>query len=282
MTGVGEMTQAGGMIRVNGVAQAWVSALDRGLGYGDGVFRTLRLTVAGVSNWAEHYAALHDDAARLGLRCPAAEVWQADIAALAAAYGPGVVKCVLTRGCGARGYAWPQKAEETRIVGWSAAPQYPAAWYEHGVRARVCTLRLGLQPALAGIKHLNRLENVLARAEWQDPAIVEGIMLDAEGRVIEGVMSNLFWLAQGLWHTPALHRCGVAGVTRGRILRLLAQQGRPAAEVDASLDSLLAAEEAFMCNSLMGIVPLAVLDQQCWSDFSASARLRRALEEVSP
>jgi 4-amino-4-deoxychorismate lyase len=141
-----------------------------------------------------------------------------------------------------------------------------------GAVLRVCDLRLGLQPRLAGIKHLNRLENVLARAEWSDPAIHEGLLLDQDGWVISGCMSNLFVVRAGELHTPCLARCGVAGVTRARLMRLAAEAGMRVQEVDLDLAALLAADELFLTNSLIGLWPVARLQARTWREHPVSAR----------
>ncbi|MNV85640.1 Aminodeoxychorismate lyase [compost metagenome] len=118
---------------------------------------------------------------------------------------------------------------------------------------------------MAGIKHLNRLEQVLARAEWQDAEHAEGLMLDASGRVIEGVYSNLFLVQDGVLLTPDLSRCGVAGVMRAELLAQAEAQGMRCDVGDIALDALLQADEVFLCNSLYGVWPVRALQQHRWS-----------------
>jgi 4-amino-4-deoxychorismate lyase len=119
---------------------------------------------------------------------------------------------------------------------------------------------LAEQPTLAGIKHLNRLEQVLARAEWSDPAIAEGLMLDQSSRLIEGTMSNVFLVRGGVVYTPRLHRCGVAGIVRELVLQRLAAECAPVREADLTLDDVSAADEVFLTNSLIGIWPVLKID----------------------
>ncbi|MBI5331226.1 MAG: aminodeoxychorismate lyase [Betaproteobacteria bacterium] len=256
-------------VLVNGLPAATVGALDRGLAYGDGVFRTLRVA-DGQPVWLEeHLARLAMDASRLGLPCDEA-AWRADLAALTLP-PQGVLRLTLTRGEGPRGYLPPHPVRPTRIAAcWR--DELPVA-PESGIHARVCRLRLARQPALAGVKHLNRLENVLARAEWDDPAIQEGLLLDQEDRVISGVLSNVFIWRGGELLTPRLDACGVAGVTRARLLRLAPEAGFPVREADLGLDDVLAADEVMCCNSLIGLWRIARLEGRAWGAAVVSGAL---------
>ncbi|MEQ1669070.1 MAG: aminodeoxychorismate lyase, partial [Sulfuriferula sp.] len=205
------------MMLVNGDISAQLAANDRGLSYGDGVFRTMLMRAGNINNWSMHYAKLAKDCMQLALTCPDKSLFENDILYLSAQQD-GVIKLTVTRGVGARGYAPTAGAPVTRISTWSALPAHPQHARDTGIRARWCQLRLGRQPLLAGIKHLNRLENVLARAEWQDTDILEGLLLDEAGHVIGGTMSNLFIIKGRQLYTPDLTACGIAGVTRDRIL----------------------------------------------------------------
>ncbi|MDP2030040.1 MAG: aminodeoxychorismate lyase [Thiobacillus sp.] len=264
------------MIRVNGQTTDWVSARDRGLAYGDGVFRTLRTQAGQPVWWEDQYAKLAADCAALMLDCPDQAELRAEVCQVAET-GQGVVKIVLTRGAGARGYALPAESATTCIVLASALPHHAQVFGD--IRARWCDLKLARQPRLAGIKHLNRLENVLARAEWDDPAIAEGLMCDDSGAVIGGVMSNVFWIKDGGLFTPDLSQCGVAGVARMRLLRAAAHLGirthidcfRPA--------DILAADEVMICNSVMGVRRVARLDDMNWSPAGWTPTLNNALYE---
>ncbi len=263
---------------VNGVAGASLDLFDRGLHYGDGVFRTLRLEHGQPRWWREHLAKLADDAIRLGIPCPDPTMWQADLASLGGRPGDGVLKILLTRGTGPRGYRPSERAQPNRILILDPAAPASDAWPGHGLNLRVCALRLAAQPALAGIKHLNRLENVLARAEWDDPEIHEGLLLDAAGHVVSGVMSNLFVWRSGELRTPRLDQSGVAGVARTRLLRLAAAAGFSVRETEISLADVLAAEELMVCNSLIGLRRVARLGDRVWPESVVSARLAGLLD----
>ncbi len=151
-----------------------------------------------------------------------------------------------------------------RILLGNPLPSYPAANAEQGVRLFPCATRLAEQPLLAGLKHLNRLEQVLARGEWQDPAFAEGLMRDQSGRVIEGVYSNLFLLKDGVLTTADLSRCGVAGVMRAEVLEQARRLGISCEVRDIGYDELLGADEVFLCNSLYGIWPVRELAASVW------------------
>jgi 4-amino-4-deoxychorismate lyase len=242
----------------------------RGLHYGDGIFRTLLLADGAIDDrdgQLEHLAA---DAARLALDVPA--TLAADLDALIAGHREGVVKLVLWRAAAGRGYAPATGAAE------SLALLYPpmtvvSGRHEHGIVAMRSLVTLGAQPLLAGIKHLNRLEQVLASREW--PAGVdEAILGDEHDHPICGTRSNLFWVVRGVLHTPELGRCGVAGRMRARLLETAARLGVSIEIASHRWAALLAADEAFVSNSLIGVWPLRAIDAR---DYGAPGPVARAL-----
>ena len=266
------------MILVNGRPEHGVDARDRGLAYGDGVFRTLRTESGQPLWWPDHYAKLAADCAALALECPDEAELHSEVCQVAEAE-QGVVKIILTRGVGARGYAPPPRQASTRIVLSALLPDYAHAATPDAVVARWCTLRLARQPRLAGIKHLNRLENVLARAEWDEPAIFEGLLCDDSGMVVSGVMSNLFWISQGELFTPDLSACGVAGVARTRLLRAATRLGIPIHIDRYPPAAILAADEVMICNSVIGLRRIARLDDASWPAAGWTEQLKTALYE---
>jgi 4-amino-4-deoxychorismate lyase len=266
------------MILVNGLPAENVNALDRGLAYGDGVFRTLRTHAGQPLWWRDQYAKLAADAAALALACPDEAGLRAEVCQVAEA-GQGVVKIMLTRGAGTRGYAPPAVQACTRIVLSTPLPPHARPDAAVDVTARWCSLRLARQPRLAGIKHLNRLENVLARSEWDDPEIFEGLLCDDSGAVIGGVMSNLLIAKAGELFTPDLSQSGVAGVARARLLRAVARRGIPAHIARLSPDAILAADEVMICNSIIGVRRVACLDDVTWSPAGWTDTLKTALDD---
>lgn len=262
---------------VNGAASDMVSIHDRGLTYGDGVFRTLCIRAGQLIQWPRHYRKLQQDCAALGLPCPDAALLLEELQRLAAQQPDAVAKIIVTRGVGARGYALSKDIAPTRILSLAPVPTYPVEFYERGIRLRICDLRLGHQPKLAGIKHLNRLENVLAAAECSDPDIPEGLLLDIANNVIEGTRSNLFIVRNGELFTPDLSQCGVAGVQRERVLEWAAAHGVPCRVVRFGLAELLAADEAFLVNSVIGLWPVRELQYRVWSAHPMSAQIQEWL-----
>jgi len=269
------------MILINGVPGDVISVTDRGLSYGDGVFRTFIVREGRPQHWPRHFARLRNDCAALGIACPEEAVLRGELEQVARHEPDCVVRITVTRGPGLRGYAPPSPANPTHIVMTSARPQYPPELAVRGVKARICTLRLGFQPALAGIKHLNRLENVLARREWNDPAVAEGLLLDVEGNAIEGTMSNLFIVEHGILVTPDLSRCGVAGVTRERVIESAARHGVRCQVTHVTRERLLQADEILLVNSIIGVWQVRELDDKIRAPGSFVERVRQWLDEES-
>ncbi len=270
------------MMLVNGTPAQTIPADDRGLAYGDGVFRTLRCVNGNPLHWARHYAKLAHDCERLGIVCHSEALLLAETRVAANGFADGVVKITVTRGSGKRGYAPPEHPVLTRIVtAGSFTPSRAAAGEGGGgggIQVRLCALRLAHQPALAGIKHLNRLENVLARGEWRDPGIREGLLLDCDGNAIGGTMSSLFIVENGALLTPDLSRCGVAGVTRERVIDA-AKTLRLTCRVEhIPLQRVLDADEFFFVNSLIGLWPVTRLNLRVWATGRLSEVLRAALQ----
>ena len=264
---------------INGLSSDLISIRDRGLLYGDGVFRTL-LARNGIALQRQlHLEKIRNDCVRLGIVCPASSLLLAELDGILASHPNGIIKLIVTRGQGSRGYAPPHDAQPTHIWDVATAPLYPEEWCSSGVRVRVCDIRLSEQPRLAGIKHLNRLENVLAAAECTDSEIAEGLLLDTQGRVIEGTRSNLFLLRDGCLITPKLDRCGVAGVQRDRVLAYAQEQGIAVQIRDVMLAEVYLAEALFLVNSVIGVWPVRALNERSWSDFSFVSRLAAALEQ---
>ena len=242
---------------VNGVTTEQVSVLDRGFSYGDGLFESIRLVHGRAPLWPRHMHRLVDGCARLQIPPPdTLQLWS-EAQQVSEGLAQSVVRITVTRGIGERGYVLPVSPQPRRVVVAFAAPMPGDDIQSDGLHMRVCDLRLAEQPLLAGIKHLNRLEQVLARAEWSDPAIAEGLLRDGHDRVISATMANLFAVIDGVLLTPALERCGVAGVARAEVLAIHSQ----AHVVELSLQALSAASEIFLSSSVRGILPVQSLDE---------------------
>ena len=269
---------------VNGVPGNTVSIRDRGLLYGDGVFRTLRVIQGKALHWSLHYLKLKRDCTALGITCPDEVLLCAELDKVLAQHPDGVVKLIVTRGESGRGYTPSADVPPTRIWDFSPLPDYPPELMTQGIKARVCNLRLSVQPRLACVKHLNRLENVLAAAELDDAQLhgdqaAEGLLMDADGHLIEGTRSNLFLVIQGQLVTPDLARCGVAGIQRGRVMAWALQHGMTLQVRDVVLEEALQADELFIVNSVIGLWPIRELEQRHWSHFPVAAQIRCGLDQ---
>ncbi|WP_209287831.1 aminodeoxychorismate lyase [Marinobacterium alkalitolerans] len=245
---------------VNGQPATTVSITDRGLAYGQGVFETI-LVYQGIPCLLDaHLTRLEQGCARLNI--PAAGLRQQlleDLQVLKRPSDSAVLKITVTCGSGGRGYATPETPAPTRILNLSPLPDYSDN-PDQGINVRWCETRLVCQPALSGIKHLNRLEQVLARSEWHDPRIREGLVCDTRGYVVEGTMSNLFMVSGSVLHTPDLSQAGIDGIMRNEIIRAARQAGLKVEVGQYSPQQVEAASELFLCNSLIGIWPIIRLE----------------------
>jgi 4-amino-4-deoxychorismate lyase len=263
---------------VNGEPAESIPADDRGLNYGDGVFRTLAIRAGCAAMWRQHYAKLASDCTALRIAAPAESDLLSDVAHISSRMPDCALRITVTRGSGGRGYAMPATVSPRRIVSASSLPDYPEQFAISGVNVRYCEQRLATQPSLAGIKHLNRLENVLARAEWNDPEIAEGLLCDSDDNVIEGTRCNLFLVEGGGLVTPDLSRCGVAGVMRDAVIMLASQHGMPCRIESVSRSRMAAASEVMLVNSIIGIWPVARLERHEWRQFPVAMRLQQWLD----
>jgi 4-amino-4-deoxychorismate lyase len=257
-----------------GRVRLWVEPEDRGLAYGDGVFETLLVHLGEPVWWQEHWQRLLLGARRLGLPVPDEAEVRHECAVLVGDARRAVLKILLTRGSGGRGYRPPADATPTVVLSRHEAPAAPA----RGLHLRWARTTLAIQPALAGIKHCNRLEQVLARAEWQDEDIDEALMCDGEDRVVGATSANLFAQVGGRWLTPSVERCGVAGIARGWLLANLPG----AAVADLSGAEVSQADALFLCNAVRGILPVRRLGMREWPRSDAVAAVRARLAEAQP
>lgn len=262
---------------INGLPSDSIKANDRGLMYGDGVFRTVLIRHGKPLNWQKHFVKLQHDCAAIGIVCPTIQLLTKELEQLAQSKPDAIAKIVITRGAANRGYAPAANPQITRILSAADIPEYPDSYATQGINMHVCKLRLGHQPRLAGIKHLNRLENVLAAAEWNDANIAEGMMLDQDGHIIEGTRSNLFMVRDGKLFTPDLSKCGVAGLQRERVMDYARQQRMICKITEITMDELLAADEIFVVNSVIGLWPVREMTRFSCKKFPVSLQIQEWL-----
>ena len=268
------------LVRLDGqpaaTADACVPVLERGLHYGEGLFETIACVGGQPRLLERHLRRLRLGCERLGLDPGDAAALGHEARELAAGPSQAVIKLLLMRGTAvARGYALTGGERTRRIsLRYAWKPEDPARM-EQGVRVRFARLRLGENPALAGIKHCNRLEQVLARREWSDPAIAEALMFSRSGALVSGTMSNVFLVHDSKLLTPLIDQCGVAGIMRGLVLEIAAANGISAEERRLEGADVAAAEELFLTNALTGICPVSELE----GVRRAPGPLTRALQE---
>jgi len=243
-------------ILINGQYQNHISALDRGLHYGDGVFETLKVIKGHPLRLQQHLQRLQHGCERLRIPQPPLSVIMDEIKLMTRDDTNTVLKIMITRGQGGRGYRVPEPAQASRILIRYDMPSYPSDYYQRGVAVGLCASTLSCNPRLAGIKHLNRLEHILARDEWQGDSISEGLMTDPQGFIIEGTMSNVFLVNNMRLVTPDISSCGVAGIMRQQVLELAQDLGISIDITQVDRDELFNASEVFLTNSLIGIWPV--------------------------
>ena len=237
----------------NGLAAAPELAENRGLAYGDGVFETL-LVIDGKPLWStEHLRRMAQAAAKLGLHCDEQLIGAEVDAVSRRSQGRGVLKIQLFRAAGGRGYHGASEASERLLSLW---PAPVSAVWRNGAKVILCTTRLSENYQLAGIKHLNRLEQVLAAREIQRAGADEGLMLDTSGALIEGGRSNLFAVRDGILLTPSLLKSGVRGIMREKIIAAAADLSQPVKVCTLFPSHIVSADELFLCNSVFGIWPV--------------------------
>jgi 4-amino-4-deoxychorismate lyase len=238
-------------VLIDGVEADGNWLIERAFQYGDGLFETIAVIDGLPQLWDAHMARLAEGCRRLRLPLPNFPRLADECRRLCAGHSRAVLKVFWTAGRSERGYRRPEPLAPQRVVRRSTwpVPQPNPGWV-----LRQCRHRLSENPALAEIKHLNRLDQVVARTEWDDPAIDEGLMLGQDGRVVCATMGNLFLQRGDSLSTPAVDRAGVAGVVRDLVLKIAAEAGQRV-HVDAiSLDQVRAADALFLTNSLIGVV----------------------------
>lgn len=267
------------MILINGKNCTQLAISDRGFQYGDGLFETIEVLNGRLIFVEQHCQRLIMSCQKLLIPVPDKKILINEAERLIKNIHHGVLKIIITRGKGGRGYALPDIIEPTRILSLHPYPNYSPSFQQYGITARFCQQRLGLNPTLAGLKTLNRLEQILARAEWNTPDIQEGILLDLNNYVIEGTMSNLFFVQNNKLYTPSLTQTGIAGIMRDFVLQMVFAYG---IEVEQGLftpEQLLAADEVFMTNSIIGIWAVKKIETQTFNIGNISRSLQNSLEQ---
>ncbi|MET0292562.1 MAG: aminodeoxychorismate lyase [Steroidobacteraceae bacterium] len=251
---------------------------DRALHYGDGLFETISVRNSRARFLDLHAARLDDGCRRLGIVCDAGASLASSVALLGAEARDGTLKVIVSRGdARVRGYA-PRGDEQSRVFSY---------WYPGAVAAptqdlevALLTHRWGENAQLAGMKHLNRLEQVLARRELAASGAGEGLVLSSNGLLSSGTQCNVFlWFGDSLV-TPRVDRCGIAGVMRAVVLREAARLGLPVQVADLPVSALAQASALFFTNARIGLQFATRLEGLRFERPDALLRLAAAVEAL--
>ena len=265
-------------VLLNGTPDQRVSPFDRAVHFGDGLFETIACRRGRPRFLSLHLERLLLGCNRLGIDPGNRDEIGAEICALAREVENAIVKVILTRGTAlARGYGVTGREKATRITFRYAWPPETPTESQDGIRARTAKLRLGENPALAGLKHCNRLEQILARQEWADPGIAESLLYSSSGSLVSGTMSNVFMVEGSVLRTPRLDLCGVAGVMRRVVLREAGRAGIPVQEDVLGVEDVQKATELFVTNARIGLWPLRELDGRGLQPGPVTRRLQQLM-----
>ena len=244
------------MYLINGEFTANLPVSDRAVQFGDGCFTTARVKNGSVRFLGQHIVRLQQACEKLLIPFREWSLLEREMQQLAAAESQAVLKVVITRGSGGRGYSAANCLQPTRILSVSAYPSFYPQWREQGINLVLSPVQLGINPHLAGIKHLNRLEQVLIRTHLEQTQAQEALVLDSDGWLTECCAANLFWRKGFQVFTPYVDKSGVNGTMRQHIIACLADSSWRVAEVRERLDSLAQADEVLICNALMPVIPV--------------------------
>ena len=256
---------------------------DRGFRYGDGVFETIAIRDGQARLWGRHANRLAAGCTRLGILPIDADAWYSQLVAALSVSGidahRATARLVVTAGSSERGYTRPNDASPGVYVEIAPAAAQDDSLYADGAVVRRCATRIGWQPQLAGFKTLNRLDQVLARREWSDESVFEGLMCDRDDNLICGTMSNVFIVQGNRILTPALTHAGVAGVMRGLLIELTALTGDAVIESHIGWQDVRDCDELFLSNSQFGVVPVRRCGDARWPVGARARAMRAALFE---
>ncbi|NKB37023.1 MAG: aminodeoxychorismate lyase [Gammaproteobacteria bacterium] len=267
------------MILVNGKPEDTLSLGDRAIHYGDGLFETIAVEHGLPLAWDDHMQRLQKSCLQLGIDCPDPASLLLETVEIAGDRELLVVKIIISRGSGGRGYTPAEKGTTGRIVLAYDWPDYPKEFAQVGIEAAISSIRLGHNPLLAGLKHLNRLEQVLLSRELAAKDKPETLVMDIDNQVIEGSKSNLFLVSNQKVMTPALDQAGVEGVIRNALLKIADELLMERQIGRFSLDDVFNADEVFFCNSIAGLWPVRRIENTEFALGPVSLKLQQVLQE---
>ena len=253
---------------INGEFKDSISVYDRGLAYGDGFFETMlwdsleekNETNVGVEFWLRHLRRIKDGCQLMQINLPFDEeiIRQRNLILKASLKEKksGLLKMVVTRGVGGRGYKFERNMIPTIIFLSLPKPKVKKEYFKQGVVVKICKTQLSKNTNLFGYKHLNRLDSVLARSEWEDKNIFEGIFVDSKRNILEGTMTNIFFVHEKTLITPPIIDSGINGVMRQVIIdkakfffdKLVIQK--------INLRDVEKFDQMFLTNSVLKVIPV--------------------------
>jgi len=274
---------------INGIASDYLTINDRSIHYGDGLFETILCNNNKLYYWSQHFQRLQDSAQQLKIACPQEQVLLDDITRLIEENKPEsdsksgskssskseaawAIKIIVSRGAGERGYKFSKNITSSRLVLLSSLEAEHSSLLSQQLLSGelfICKQQVSINENLAGLKHLNRLENVMARNEWNDKDrnnFIDGLMLNANQHVIEGTMSNLFAIKDKQLFTPDLGLSGVNGIMREIIIDLASKNNIKTSLINLTLDDLTAMDELFISNSLIAMKAVTKLGDSLYKD----------------
>jgi len=237
---------------INGKINNEISIADRAFNYGDGIFTTAKISHGQIEYLAQHIARLSTSCDVFSINFSQKEDLILEITNQAKLYEQGVIKIVITAGQGGRGYSRKGVGKSNIVISIHDVPPHYEGWQEEGINLGIATHQLGLNPMLKGVKHLNRLEQVLIRAELDQQSKDDLVVTNINNQIIEASAANIFWFKDEQLFTPNLDESGVFGIIRQQVIDSTSDINI----VKADIKVLEEATAIFICNCVMGIIPV--------------------------
>ncbi|WP_338804984.1 aminodeoxychorismate lyase [Xenorhabdus griffiniae] len=253
---------------INGNQCDHIPVNDRAVQFGDGCFTTIRVEQGIPALLPLHIKRLQKGVEKLFMPAPDWFQLENHIKQVVKGCDSGVLKIILSRGTGGRGYGFDDTTEPTQILSLNSYPERYITQRQKGVSLTLSPISMGINPYLAGIKHLNRLEQVLIKRFIEQSGADEALVLDSDGLLVECGTANIFWRKGKNVYTPDLSQSGVEGVMRRKIIELLAKSDYSLSCVMRYPEALAYADEVIICNSLMPVLPVSQIqahkNQPAW------------------
>ncbi len=255
--------------------------------FGHGVFETMRVFKWDIPLLCYHLRRIHEHSKKIHIQTNSRSLRERIdnfVSRIRQAFsGSGILRLIVMSTGSLGGYRIDKTCEPTYIISYRSLPVEPVAMPLNGIKMRVCDYRLPLNPVLSGMKHLNRLDQILARAEWDDQ-FDDGIMLDQNELVVETTFGNIFFLSSSGWGTPLINQCGVEGVMRSLLIKKIMPALSESVDIrKVELYEIKKCSEWFVCNAVRGIMPVSSLSPDLsWTIGEKTKKLRRELSNLYP